>query len=58
MEAYNSDVSSANNLDRLEVFSAMSLIYNTKYRGPSTDPWGTPPLIVPVPDRKFPINTF
>ena len=38
------DVSSANNLHKPIVSSAMSLINIMKRRGPRMDPWGTPAL--------------
>ena len=40
------DVSSAKRRAKLAKLSAMSFIYNRNKKGPRTDPWGTPALVL------------
>jgi hypothetical protein len=47
------DVSSANNLHKPIVSSAMSLINTKKRRGSRMDPWGTPAIRLPFPEITF-----
>jgi hypothetical protein len=51
------NVSSANNLHKPIVSSAMSLINTKKRRGPRMDPWGTPASRLPFPEITFFIIT-
>jgi hypothetical protein len=42
---YEREISFANSLVRLKRLSAISLTYNKKSSGPSTEPWGTPAFV-------------
>ena len=51
------NMSSANNLTILNFLSTKSLIYNKKYSGPRTDPWGTPAVVFLNSKYEVPIKT-
>jgi hypothetical protein len=49
--------SSANSLVRLKRLSAISLTYNKKSSGPSTETWGNPAFVFTKGDLELFINT-
>ena len=55
---YYITVSSANNFVLMLMFFGRSLTYNKNSKGPNTDRWGTPQLIVNLSDCKSPICTY
>ena len=48
LKSINRVVSSANRRILVPMFSVISLMNTKNKRGPRTDPWGTPALIVPI----------
>ena len=57
-DEYCKELSSAKSLHIDNILSETSFTYIKKSKGPSTEPWGTPALIVLLEDNKYQIKNY